>query len=39
MIIFLDEKNRYYFIVFMNIVFFVGKEELVFRKFGSFCDF
>ena len=35
MIIALDEKQRSHLRVLMNTAFFVGKEELAFRKFGS----
>lgn len=38
MITSLDEKNRHHLRVLMNTAFFVGKEELAFRKFGSLCD-
>ena len=38
MITFIDEKNKHHLGVLMNTAFFVSKEELAFRKFGSLCD-
>lgn len=37
MITSLDEKNRHHLRVLTNTAYFVGKEELAFRKFGSLC--